>query len=167
MSETDQTTNSLIQVHSCKYDGRIHRRWHARVASREGSLVILDAAFEEEIRHPLLGTIARGTISTEYYWTDRWYSVFRFSEPTGALRNYYCNINTPVEFDGRVLSFVDLDIDILVAPDFSYQVLDLDEFAAHQLRYGYQPDVCRGANQALTELIALIEKRQFPFSEYA
>ena len=61
-----------IVVRSCKHDGRVHRTWPARVARREGSLVVLDAFFAEEIRHTLLGTIEAGTISTEFFWTDRW-----------------------------------------------------------------------------------------------
>lgn len=154
----------LIEVHSLKYDGRIHRRWEARVTRREGSLFVLDAVFDEEIRHPLLGTIAPGTQSTEYYWTDRWYSVFRFSEPGGALRNYYCNVNAPAQFDGRVLAFVDLDIDVLVAPDFTYRVLDENEFEENAARFGYPADVRARAREALAELIALVEARDFPFA---
>ena len=163
--ESEKGEGALVIVHSCKYDGRIHRRWHARLAERRDTLLVLDAAFEEEICHPLLGTIAPGTLSTEYYWTDRWYSVFRFREPAGPLRNFYCNINTPAEFDGSLLTFIDLDVDVLVAPDFSYSVLDEDEFAVHAVRFGYPPEIHRRAREALDELIMLIEKRQFPFSE--
>jgi protein associated with RNAse G/E len=163
--ESEKGEEALVTVQSCKYDGRIHRRWHAHLAARRDTLLVLDAAFEEEICHPHLGTIAPGTLSTEYYWTDRWYNVFRFREPAGPLRNFYCNINTPAEFDGRVLSFIDLDVDVLVAPDFSYRVLDEDEFAINAVRFGYPPQIQRRAHEALNELITLIEKGQFPFTE--
>ncbi|HVF27447.1 MAG TPA: DUF402 domain-containing protein [Pyrinomonadaceae bacterium] len=153
----------IIEVQARKYDRRVHRRWPARVARREGTLVVLDAVFEEEIRHPLLGTIVSGTISTEYYWSDRWYNVFRFLEPSGELRNFYCNINSPAEFDGQVLSFTDFDIDVLVRPDFSFAILDEDEFAANAARLNYPAEVSRRAREALMELIALIEARGFPF----
>jgi hypothetical protein len=123
----------------------------------------VEGVFEEEIRHPQLGVIAPGTLSTEYYWTDRWYSVFRFREPGGALRNYYCNINLPAELDGRVLSFVDLDIDVLVAPDFSLRVLDEDEFDANAARYAYPATVREYVPRALAELNGIIERRDYPF----
>ena len=154
---------SEINVRACKYDGRVHRSWAGRLRERNNSLIVLDAEFSEEVRHPLLGTIAPGTLSTEYYWTDRWYNVFRFAETNGALRNYYCNINRPAEFDDQVLSFVDLDIDVLVAPDFSYSVLDREEFAVNAVQFEYPAEDCRQAHQALDELIALIETRRFPF----
>jgi protein associated with RNAse G/E len=157
-------TETII-VRSLKYDGRVHREWRARLVERAGSLVVVEGVFESEIRHPLLGTVARGTLSTEYYWTDRWYSVFRFREPTGELRNYYCNVNRPAEFDGRLLTFVDLDIDVLVAPDFSYRVLDEDEFETHAASYDYSTDVRERVPRARAELIELIETRRFPFNE--
>ena len=160
---TPETT--AVVVHSCKYDGRVARTWGARLARGEGPLLVLDAVFDELIEHPLLGTIRPGTLSTEYYWTDRWYSVFRFAEPSGALRNFYCNINTPARFDGRVLSYVDLDIDVLVAPDLSFRVLDEDEFALHAEQYGYPEDLRAAARQSLAELISLIEGRRFPFQD--
>ncbi|HEV7905968.1 MAG TPA: DUF402 domain-containing protein [Pyrinomonadaceae bacterium] len=156
-----------VRVCARKFDGRLHREWQARLVARENSLVIVEGVFEEEIRHPQLGIIASGTHSVEYYWTDRWYSVFRFREPSGALRNYYCNINLPAEFDGRVLTFVDLDIDVLVAPDFSRRILDEDEFAANAARYDYPAHVRDAVPRALAELIEFIERRDYPFDANA
>jgi len=158
-----QDQNEIVTVHARKFDGRLHREWQARLLTRGDSLIVVEGVFEKEIRHPQLGTIAAGTLSTEYYWTDRWYSVFRFREPTGTLRNHYCNINQPAEFDGRVLTFVDLDIDVLVAPDFSYRILDQEEFIAHTARYDYPVSVRERVPQALAELIDLIVRRAFPF----
>jgi len=155
----------VVRVDSLKFDGRLHRSWPARLVRREGPLFVLEGVFETEVRHTLLGTIAAGTLSTEFYWTDRWYSVFRFREPPGSLRNYYCNINRPVEFDGEILSFVDLDIDVLVAPDFTYTVLDEDEFETHAVEFGYDESLRDRVRDSLSELLRLIEERAFPFNE--
>ena len=152
-----------IFVHSCKHDGRIHRRWPARVTRREGSLVVLDAVFEEEVRHPLLGTIEAGTHSIEFFWTDRWYSVFRFQTPDGRLLRFYCNINTPARLDDGILSFVDLDVDVLVSPDYSYTILDEDEFELHAELYAYPKAYRDNVRGALDQLLHLIDSRQFPF----
>jgi protein associated with RNAse G/E len=155
--------SSELTVRSLKYDGRVHREWRAELLRTEGSLIVVEGVFEEEVRHPLLGTISAGTVSTEYYWDDRWYSVFRFREPAGELRNYYCNINTPARLEDNRLTFVDLDIDVLVAPDFSLQVLDEDEFEAHEQLYNYPPEFRGRAREALAEVCELIRLRRFPF----
>ncbi|HEV8169621.1 MAG TPA: DUF402 domain-containing protein [Pyrinomonadaceae bacterium] len=156
---------SDIVVSVLKYDRLEHRRWRARVAKIERPLLVLDAVFEEEIKHDLLGTISSGTVSTEYYWLDRWYNVFRFSDKSGKLKNFYCNVNQPPSFDGRVLSYIDLDIDVLVAPDLTYKILDLDDFEANAKAYAYPEDVQANAHGALKELTKLIEARAFPFDE--
>jgi len=154
-----------IIVRACKYDGREHRRWSAQLLRHEGPLVVLDAYFPEQISHDLLGTIAAGTHSLEYYWLDRWYNVFRFAEPGGQLRNYYCNVNVPPTLVRDTLSYIDLDLDILVAPDFSYQILDRDDFETNAALYNYSAEVEENAKRALDELVTLIEMRRFPFSD--
>ena len=148
-----------------KYDGSEYRRWPARIAKAAGPLLILDAVFDEEIQHELLGTISSGTISTEYYWLDRWYNVFRFSDPDLNLKRFYCNINVPPHFDGDVLSYIDLDIDVLVEPDLTYQILDEDDFEVNAKRYPYPDDVRANARRGLAELTRLIESRSFPFNQ--
>ena len=155
--------NKPITVQARKYDNRIHRQWQAQLVTQDDSLIVVEGVFAEEIKHSLLGTIAQGTLSTEYYWTDRWFSVFRFREPTGELRNYYCNINQPAEFDGHILSFIDLDIDVLIAPDLSYRILDEDEYIAHAERYNYPSAVRAQVPSALAQLIEIIERQDFPF----
>ena len=154
-----------VTVRTYKYDGSEHRHWRAQITRQEDSLIVLDAKFEEEIRHPLLGTVARDTSSIEYYWLDRWYNIFRFVEPTGELRNFYCNVNVPPVLQNDVLSYIDLDMDVLVAPDFSYSVLDEDEFAANAARFNYPREVLDKSESALKELISLIEGRAFPFGD--
>ncbi|HEX7317840.1 MAG TPA: DUF402 domain-containing protein [Pyrinomonadaceae bacterium] len=163
MKELGTNVDEIV-VRSCKYDGRVHRSWPARLARLEGSLIILDAFFAEEIKHSLIGTIEAGTLSTEFFWTDRWYSVFRFQAPGGGLLKFYCNINTPPTLDAGSLTFVDLDVDVLVQPDYSFEVLDEDEFEHHAELYGYPESYRLSVKEALDELRHLIENRQFPFN---
>ena len=128
-------------------------------------MLVLEGQFDADIEHDLLGTIVSGTRSLEYYWLDRWYNVFRFSRPNGELRNYYCNVNVPPSFDGAILSYVDLDLDILVAPDFSFQILDAKDFERNAEVYGYDDEIRANAQRALDELVAMIDKRAFPFND--
>ncbi len=154
-----------IVVRALKFDRREHRRWGARLQKRDGELLVLDAEFDKEVRHPQLGLIRRGTLSIEYYWLDRWYNVFRFLEPDGQLRSFYCNVNMPPEFDGRTLSYVDLDIDILVAPNLDYEILDMDEFESNAEVFNYPKAVRESAHRAVHEIISLVTERRFPFDD--
>ena len=160
MQQDDQITVRVL-----KYDGTEYRRWEARVKRRDGALIVLDAEFEIEVRHDSLGTIPKGTRTIEYYWLDRWYNMFEFLKDDGSTRLFYCNVNTPPTIAGDVLTYIDLDIDILVEPDLSYQVLDLDEFTANAQRYGYSDETKQQAQNALTQLKEMIEVCQFPFQK--
>ncbi|HVS21172.1 MAG TPA: DUF402 domain-containing protein [Pyrinomonadaceae bacterium] len=164
MSASNVAAPAQIVVRVLKYDGKEYRRWNARMARKEGSLLILEAEFEFEVQHDSLGRIQRGTRTIEYYWLDRWYNIFRFLESDGRTRLYYCNVNMPPTFGGSELRYIDLDIDILVQPDLSYQVLDLEEFEANAIRYDYSEEVKSRTHAAVDELVAMIETRQFPFA---
>ena len=165
MKEDEPLALSRIDVVVRKYDGTEHRRWQADLIKQSGSLIVLEGVFDGEIDHQMMGRITSGTRSVEYYWLDRCYNVFRLTEKEGTFRSFYCNIGTPAVLAENVLTYVDLDIDVLVEPDSSYRVIDLDEFEANIVTLGYSQEVQSKAREALAELITLIEARQFPFSD--
>lgn len=155
--------DEMITIQSRKFDGEIHRSWQMNLIAQKDSLLELRGEFEKDVTHPHLGVIRRKTVSYEFYWLDRWYNIFRFHEPDGSLRNFYCNINMPPTFSEKTLDYVDLDVDILVWRDFSYEILDLDEFAENARRYAYPNDLRLKVEAVLKELISMIEARAFPF----
>ncbi len=167
INQNMQNSNELITINSRKFDGKIHRSWKAAIIEQSDSLITFVGEFESDIKHTHLGFIRRGTVSYEYYWFNRWFNVFRFHEPEGDLRNFYCNVNMPPIYQNGVLDYVDLDIDVLVWKDYSYQILDLDEFEENSFRFGYPTEICDQAAASLSVLEAMIKKRDYPFSEFA
>lgn len=155
--------NRLVTIQALKYDKTVHRSWSCDLINETPEIWQFVGVFENEIKHPLLGVIRPGTVSHEYYWKNRWFNVFRFHQPEGSLRNFYCNVNLPPIFENDLLTYVDLDIDVLVAPDLSYQILDLDEFQENSRKHGYEFEVVERAKASLREIVALIENQQFPF----
>lgn len=151
-----------VTVNSRKYDQSIRRIWQCELVEQTGSLLVFVGTFDGDIKHPGLGSIARGTISYEYYWLDRWYNVFRFHEPDGTFRNYYCNINMPPIFAGGVLDYVDLDIDLVVWPDGKYEILDEAEYEENALKYGYPDAVRTNVAEALKTLLAMAKAGALP-----
>jgi len=152
-----------VTVNSRLYDGRIGKSWTCKLIKQDGTLLLFVGKFDRDVVHEHLGVIRRGTVSYEYYWLDRWYNVFRFHEADGEFRNYYCNVNMPPTFDGRTLDYVDLDLDVLVKRDWTYTILDSDEFEENAVKHGFSADLCARAHNAVDELIKLIEAHQFPF----
>jgi protein associated with RNAse G/E len=69
----------------------------------------------------------------------------------------------PPKFENGVLEYIDLDIDVVVWNDFSFEKLDVEEFEEHAEKFGYTEEVLENAHRGLEELMALIEAREFPF----
>jgi protein associated with RNAse G/E len=153
-----------ITILTKNYDGTIRKSWACRLIEQEGTQLLFVGEFDRDIEHPDLGFIRRGTISYEYYWLDRWINIFRFHEPSGELRNFYCNVNMPPTFRNNTLEYIDLDLDLLVFPNNSYSILDRDEYEANADRYGYPAEVRLHAEKALAELIFLTESGRLPAS---
>lgn len=153
----------IVTINSRKFDWKIHRSWKAEILEQTDSLLSFVGEFEKEVNHPKLGVIRRGTISYEFYWLNRGYNVFRFHEPKGDLRNFYCNLNLPPKFENGVLDYIDLDVDVLVWKDFSIEILDLDEFETNAKIFDYPKKVRDDVNKNLEEVLSLIELKTFPF----
>lgn len=152
-----------VLINSKKFDGRISKSWSAELVGETSELLEFKGVFEFDVDHRKLGFIKKGTVSYEYYWRERWYNIFRFHEPDGRLRNFYCNVAAPPTFTDGVLEYVDLDLDILADPELNFEVLDLDEFDERKVKMKYPDELVENAQQGLKDLIQLIEKREFPF----
>jgi protein associated with RNAse G/E len=156
-------SDQQVKVISRKYDLSIRRTWNCLLVNQENNLIELIGKFDTEVEHPDLGLIEAGTISHEYFWLDRCYNVFRFERADGCLRNFYCNINVPPEFDGHRLDYVDLDIDLIVWPDGRIVTLDEDEFEENAEKFGYSIQIRESTFKALDELLQLIARSEIPF----
>lgn len=151
-------------IKALKADGSLHRSWNAVLIDETDELICFKGVFENEVEHHALGVIRRGTVSYEFYWKNRWYNIFRFHEPeSGGLRNFYCNINKPPEIKNNILSYVDLEIDVLVWKDLSFEILDLDEFELNAEKFSYTALTLSKARESLDEILTLIDRRGFPF----
>jgi hypothetical protein len=93
--------------------------------------------------------------------------VIRLETPGQGLYGYYCNVATPLHFDGETVRYVDLQLDVRVFADgagaLEYRVVDEDEFEAARERYGYEDGLVTSARRAVDELVRMIEAREFPF----
>jgi predicted RNA-binding protein associated with RNAse of E/G family len=97
--------------------------------------VVIEAYFQRPDL-ALMGMVIRaGDRFIETYFTDRWYNIFEIHDrDDDRLKGWYCNIGKPVVLEsGNVISYVDLALDLWVAPDGTQTILDEDEFATLDL----------------------------------
>jgi protein associated with RNAse G/E len=153
-----------VTVNSLKFDGEIRRSWVCRLLADDNDCIVLEGIFESAVEHPQLGLIAEGTRSVEYFPRERWFNVFVFYNPSGPLRNFYCNVSLPFEYHGDRIDVVDLDLDILVWPEGAVELLDEADFVQNCELLHYPEEVKQGALNAVAELRRLIDAREWMFS---
>ncbi|MFE6970777.1 DUF402 domain-containing protein [Isoptericola sp. NPDC057653] len=94
---------------------------------------------------------------------DDWWTAEFQADP--ARLDAYCDVATPASWPhpGEV-TMVDLDLDVCrVRDDMSVYVDDEDEFADHQVRYGYPADVVERAEAASAWLTVALRDGVEPF----
>jgi uncharacterized protein (DUF952 family)/protein associated with RNAse G/E len=156
----------LVRIVATNYDGSPHWSHPARLLHAGEGLVITatDAGLAIE---RAAGPFTSPFNTRGHYWPDRYFNVIRLEEPGHGLTGYYCNIAAPVQFDGDNVRYVDLQLDVrvYVAADGSmtWALLDEDEFEAARLHYGYDEALVARCHEAVAQIVAMVEAREFPF----
>ena len=152
-----------LAIQALKYGNRPHYAWTATpVAEGAGFVLCRGAAGRRLIHHTKGAVFTVDTCSIEFYSFAEWFTVCVDVDGSGA-RQYYCNIAQPARREGGVLSFVDLDLDLVWARGSGWRVVDEEEFEVNAARFAYPPDLVAGARAGLEELRARIDAGRFPF----
>jgi predicted RNA-binding protein associated with RNAse of E/G family len=115
--------------------GREVWRYSATLLEQSGGRLLLEAPFNASDT-PFMGILIRtGDRFMETYFTDRWYNIFEIHDrEDDRLKGWYCNIGRPAVWEeDATLSYIDLALDLWVAPDGSQTVVDEEEFLALDL----------------------------------
>jgi uncharacterized protein len=155
------TRERPILVRSTKYDGSLHYEFSAYLLDAPGSLLRCWIPR----RTPWRGYRGAGEVEeafTALFFTDRWYNLFHNHRPQGRRAiETYANVGLPAVFDGKLLTWVDLDLDVLRGRE-GVVVDDEDEFAEHRVRMGYPEDLAARALEATSEVTRLLHAGEFP-----
>src|SRR5690348_5265578 len=76
----------------------------------------------------------------------------------------YCDITTPAAWSDDTVTVVDLDLDVRRRRWGDIERLDEDEFAVHQVRYGYPDEVVAEATAASFWLAEALGNGTEPFA---
>lgn len=156
-------TGRPVYVCSTKFDGSPHWQFDSWLLLEQGPLVVTLNFAGQELQ-TWRGPWKNPFHTRNHFWVDRWYNVMRLERSRGGgLDGWYCNVATPVQYDGQSVRYVDLDLDVRVAADGTARVVDEDEFLENSERMCYPPAVIDQARAAVAELLALAEARSFPF----
>jgi protein associated with RNAse G/E len=153
-----------VSIEKRKVDGTVKRVF-------EGDLVDADedgwlAVFHDSARHTNYkdGQPSAPPPYVVYFLATHLPLVVSFYfDATGGLIEAQADAAMPSTIDGRKLAFVDLDLDVIVAPDMTYYVRDQETFEQNAVAMGYTPDHIDAARNGVRLAREMAEQRLFPF----
>jgi predicted RNA-binding protein associated with RNAse of E/G family len=186
--EPGQTVVARDSIH-----GKLYSAWPYRVVADDGHELALllrpgtsgigpalwiqatrdnDAA----ARHALMPAIAKGewelgdwtwrsTTRLTFAYPDRFYAIAPMWNRHGDLSCWYVNFQMPYRRTEIGIDTWDLEIDLVVRPDFTYQWKDQDEYD-HARRLGVIGDRChRQVEAAREQALAQVQQRTGVFAQ--
>lgn len=159
-----------MRVVYTKYDGSLH--WHQvmRYLGEDEHGIWLGGPAGSTTQRGDEPPIVLGEPFVQLFPAGQWWTATFNGDP--ARTEIYCDIGTPPRWqwpaDGAAdlaeVTMVDLDLDVLrLRADQRVFVVDEDEFAVHQVRYGYPPEVISEAERAAAFLLDVISAKAEPF----
>ena len=153
---------SYVSIYSFKHDGHVRRSWdqgfvlesddcHFVVVTNK-TWVVDDDGHHWYTREPAIC----------YFYTDKWFNVIAMMRETGIY--YYCNLASPVLYDGEAIKYIDYDLDYKIFPDGSIILLDEDEYALHSRTMHYPDSIDPILKKYMKMIREMHEKGDEPFS---
>jgi uncharacterized protein len=157
-------TDRDVRVVYTKYDGSLH--WHGTVQhlGTDEHGVWLGASADTNWRRGGEPPITFEAAHVLLIPDERWWTATFNAEP--GRFDIYCDITTPPRWPrADEVTMADLDLDVLRMRETGQVLLvDEDEFAEHQVRYGYPAEVISRAEQAARWLQEAISAGAEPFA---
>ncbi|PZE19746.1 DUF402 domain-containing protein [Paenibacillus xerothermodurans] len=158
-------------IKSFKHDGHLHRMW------AENWLVPQALQLEPHQLESMLVLINSQTKIVEadgkewvsripaisFFIPKQWFNVVALLEEAGV--RYYCNVASPPYVCGRVITYIDYDLDVIRMPRGGIHVVDQEEYERHKMIYHYSDIVDEKVKQGLQDLMKRIETNQAPFCD--
>jgi hypothetical protein len=82
---------------------------------------------------------------------------------TGSFQCYYVNFQLPFQRSRAGFDSLDLDLDLIVEPDYTWHWKDVDDYRAGITRGGIEPAWVAGVTAAQPSVQAAVASRQYPF----
>jgi hypothetical protein len=124
-----------------------HRRWDFKDKAWE-----LETYFWRANRLLLLLAPQR-YYSTIYFWNGS----------SNEFLCYYINFQLPFQRTHCGINTLDLELDLIINPDLSYEWKDVDDFQKATEHGIISPEWIQGIENAKPEIFDQLEKRQYPF----
>jgi uncharacterized protein len=162
----DLTPGTPVHIDFRKWDGSEHWQLDAYALGADDLGTWLGTRAGSRVQRPGVEIIARCDLVLLLPHGSPWAATF-YDRSDPAEVQVYVDITTEAEwFETEQpvrVRLVDLDLDVVRRGETTY-LDDEDEFAEHQVRYGYPTDVIERCEQTAAEVLQQVTHRTGPFA---
>lgn len=151
-----------IQIQSYKHDESLHRIWEKATVMEENDDYLIVVNKRTKVIEANGRFWHTREPSVTWFFKDKWYNIIGIIKQNEI--HYYCNIASPYVLDDEGLKYIDYDLDIKVLHDFSYNVLDRNEYNRHKIQMNYSKKLKKILEKELNDLKYMIDNRISPFN---
>jgi protein associated with RNAse G/E len=95
---------------------------------------------------------------------EKYYSIMYFwNDESNEFLCYYINFQVPFQRSHCGIDTLDLDLDLIIHPDFSYEWKDVDDYQKAIENGIIFPKWIQGIEEAKSDIFNKLEKRLYPF----
>jgi protein associated with RNAse G/E len=95
---------------------------------------------------------------------QKYYStIFFWNDSSNDFLCYYINFQLPFKRNNCAIDTLDLDLDLIIHPDFTYEWKDVDDYQKAISHGIILPEWVQEIEVATSEILDTLEKRQSPF----
>lgn len=150
---------SRIRIQKKNPAGEVTLEYEGQVIHKDQNSITVEAFFTRDDMPFMDVVLKKGDRFVETFYTDRWYNIFEIHDrEDGTFKGWYCNIGRPASIENDTVSYIDLALDVWMAPDGTQTVLDEDELEA----LGLDEDLKQKAYDGLQELQAELKIKNPP-----
>lgn len=99
----------------------------------------------------------------QFFGTRQPLTILVCFDEDGQVLEWQCDACLPAVRTGNRIDYVDLDLDVMVNPDGTHYVRDLEDFQERSVSLAYSEEAKAAAWKGVALALLLVKRKRFPF----
>lgn len=152
-----------LQIHCYKHNGKLHQLCDEAIVLYCDEEKIIVANNKAKLTESDGRSYRAKETAILFFYKKNWFNIIGQLKEYGLF--YYCNIATPYILDGKIIKYIDYDLDLRVFPDGGFKILDYNEYKYHKKIMNYPLEIQTIIKSELSNLIKMKKNNQDPFNQ--
>ena len=152
----------IIQIHSYKHNGQLHRIWETSYVIEETEDVVIVGNKKTKVVEKDGRTWNSAEPSITVFYKKKWFNCICMLKKREIA--FYVNLASPILYDDEGIKYIDYDLDVKISEGIT-KILDESEFSRHRLEMNYPIEIVDILNKNVQEIIRMVNSKEVPFND--